>query len=214
MLQKILKRLNTFLSDPRGSASWYLNENVNKRLRQFFSTLWCYTTAWLWGVRLGRKVRFQGLARFRRYPNSHISIGNNCTFLSSTVSNPLGLSHPCMITTWYAKEAEIVIGDDCGFSGATIGAVESVRIGNHVLCGPNTTIFDNDGHSMIQGEKAKGAPVVIEDDVWLGMNCMVLKGVTIGRHTVVAANSLVTHSLPPNVLAAGSPARVIRTLDV
>ena len=57
------------------------------------------------------------------------------------------------------------------------------------------------------------AAVVIEDDVWLGLNVVVLKGVTIGRGSVIGANSLVTRSIPAGVVAAGSPAKVIRTLD-
>jgi hypothetical protein len=213
MITKISKRLMLLLNDPRGSVNWYINDNIWTKLNQFFSTLWCYLTAFSWGVRLGSKGRFHGVARFRRYPNSLISIGNNCTFLSSITANPLGLNHPCMITTWYARDAEILIGNNCGFSGSTIGATNSIHIGNHVICGPNTTIFDTDGHAVSTSEKGKSDPIIIEDHVWLGMNCVVLKGVTIGHHTVVAANSVVTNSLPPNVLAAGTPARVIRSLS-
>ncbi|HET6421454.1 MAG TPA: DapH/DapD/GlmU-related protein [Geobacteraceae bacterium] len=56
-------------------------------------------------------------------------------------------------------------------------------------------------------------PVVIGDEVWLGANVTVLKGVTISENTIVAAGSLVTRSLPPNVIAAGSPARVLRQIS-
>jgi acetyltransferase-like isoleucine patch superfamily enzyme len=59
----------------------------------------------------------------------------------------------------------------------------------------------------------KSAPVVIEDDVFIGMNCVVLKGVTIGRGSVVGAGSVVCKSLPSYIIAAGNPARVIRELD-
>jgi acetyltransferase-like isoleucine patch superfamily enzyme len=62
------------------------------------------------------------------------------------------------------------------------------------------------------GAAGDTSSIVIEDDVWLGMNVVVLKGCHIGRATVVAANSVVTHSLPAHVLAGGTPARVIKSL--
>lgn len=94
-------------------------------------------------------------------------------------------------------------------------------------CGANTLITDSDAHSIDwedrrrelghgpkPGDTSKsGEPVRINDDVWLGMNVTVLKGVEIGARTVVGAGSIVTHSLPQDCLAAGIPARVIRRLD-
>ncbi|HUT62199.1 MAG TPA: DapH/DapD/GlmU-related protein [Phycisphaerae bacterium] len=59
------------------------------------------------------------------------------------------------------------------------------------------------------GHAGKSAPVWIGDDVWLGLSVVVLKGVTIGARTVVAAGSIVTRSLPPGVVAAGTPPRVV-----
>jgi len=63
------------------------------------------------------------------------------------------------------------------------------------------------------GKPGEASPVVIGDDVWLGMNVTVLKGVEVGRQTVVGAGSIVTRSLPSGVIAAGQPAVVIRKLD-
>jgi acetyltransferase-like isoleucine patch superfamily enzyme len=57
------------------------------------------------------------------------------------------------------------------------------------------------------------APVVIEEDVWIGTNCMVLKGVTIGRGAVIAAGAVVTKDVPPFTVAAGNPARVIKRIE-
>jgi acetyltransferase-like isoleucine patch superfamily enzyme len=85
------------------------------------------------------------------------------------------------------------------------------------MCGANVTITDTNWHPLdwrdrLAGKPGEYAPVVIEDDVWLGMNVTVLKGVTIGRRTVVGAGSIVTRSLPAGVIAAGQPAVIIRTL--
>ena len=105
----------------------------------------------------------------------------------------------------------------CGFSGTVIAAAESIVIGDRVLCGANVTITDTDWHAINLSERstpgtAASAPVSIEDDVWIGLGAVVLKGVTIGRGTVVAAGSVVTRSLPEMVIAGGNPARVIGQL--
>lgn len=55
--------------------------------------------------------------------------------------------------------------------------------------------------------------VVLEENVWVGMGCTILKGVTIGKNSVIAAGSVVVHSIPPNVLAGGNPARVLKRFD-
>ena len=85
------------------------------------------------------------------------------------------------------------------------------------MCGANVTITDTDWHAIdwrdrLAGKPGETAPIVIDDDVWLGMNAVVLKGVTIGRGTVVGAGSIVSRSLPEGVIAAGQPAVVIRKL--
>jgi acetyltransferase-like isoleucine patch superfamily enzyme len=85
------------------------------------------------------------------------------------------------------------------------------------MCGANVAIMDTDWHSLDAEQRQAGTaglstPVLIEDDVWLGINVTVLKGVTIGARTVVAAGSIVTRSLPADVIAAGQPARVVRAV--
>ena len=76
-------------------------------------------------------------------------------------------------------------------------------------------VSDADWHDVQHRIFAPGktGSVVLEDNVWLGEGVRVLKGVTIGENTVVGAGSVVTHSLPANVIAAGNPARVIKALD-
>jgi len=111
--------------------------------------------------------------------------------------------------------AKLTIGSDCGFSGTVVAAAESIVIGDRVLCGANSTITDTDWHGVYPSERravGRSAPVSIQDDVWIGVGAVVLKGVTIGHGSVVAAGSLVTRSLPPLVVAGGNPARVLREL--
>jgi len=165
-----------------------------------------------WGVQVGPGCSFIGLPHFRRLPKSRISIGNNCMFRSLHTSNPSGINRPCIIST-LCENAQIIVGSNCGFSGTAIACSEKIVIGNNVRCSPNTWLIDTDGH-WDDHRTGPNAPIVIGNNVWLGANVSVLKGVTIGENTVVAACSLVTKSLPPNVVAAGIPAKVIKQIQI
>ncbi|MBC8770466.1 acyltransferase [Arenibacter sp. BSSL-BM3] len=85
------------------------------------------------------------------------------------------------------------------------------------MFGPGTKIVDNDSHRISidinERRKApKSNPIIIEDNVWIGMNSLVLKGVCIGKNSIVAAHSVVTKNVPENVLVGGNPAKIIKTL--
>ena len=94
--------------------------------------------------------------------------------------------------------------------GSTIaaGSIGGVSIGRGCAISFGVTIIDDDGHGF--GPPPYSAPIVIEDRVWIGCNATILKGVTIGKGSVVAAGALVTKSCPPGSLIAGVPAKVIR----
>ena len=106
-----------------------------------------------------------------------------------------------------------------------IAAIESVTIGNDVLIASKVFITDHNhgsyGKDMPHtspttppaSRQLISAPVIIGDRVWLGENVSVLPGVRIGEGVVVAANSVVTHDLAPNTIAAGVPARIIKYYD-
>lgn len=88
-----------------------------------------------------------------------------------------------------------------------------ITIGDNVLLGPKVGLYTSN-HALDPRERADGAcrarPITIGDDVWIGGNVTVLPGVTIGSGSVVGGGSVVTRSIPPGVIAAGNPARVIR----
>ncbi|MFA6010720.1 MAG: DapH/DapD/GlmU-related protein [Desulfobacteraceae bacterium] len=84
----------------------------------------------------------------------------------------------------------------------------NISLGDNVRCGANTLITDTDWHTD-DSRAGENAPVSIGNNVWLGVDVIVLKGVTIGENTVVGAGSIVTRSLPENVYAAGIPAVVV-----
>lgn len=99
--------------------------------------------------------------------------------------------------------------------GGSICATESVRIGARCLIGTHAIIMDNDFH-RIEPERRyewpESKPIVIGDDVWIGARVIVLPGTTIGEGSCIAAGSVVVGDIPPRSVAAGVPAKVIRTL--
>jgi acetyltransferase-like isoleucine patch superfamily enzyme len=97
--------------------------------------------------------------------------------------------------------------------GVNVFAARSVRIGSRVRLADNATIHDTDFHPVRPGEQPRVAPVVVEDNVWIGYAAIVLPGVTVGRHSVVAAGAVVVSDVPPRSVVAGNPARVVSTFD-
>lgn len=155
----------------------------------------------------------------------NIQIGEHFCFTSGDGVNPLcrnvrGSIHTDLPTS------QILIGNHVGISSACLWVRERLTIGNHVNIGGNCVIMDTDVHQIDylarRGEKAyhaddaetgvQSAPIVIEDDVWIGTNCTILKGVTIGTKSVIGAGSVVTKSIPANSIAAGVPCKVLRTI--
>lgn len=164
----------------------------------------------LWGIDCGKGIRTIGKIIVFRTPESEIHIGDHCVFNSSSKLNFRGINHPCILQTG-TNHAKITIGDHVEMSGCSIVCNESVIIGNNVLIGANCQIGDRDGHQNRYASKPE--PIIIEDGVWLGMNVTVLKGVTIGKDTIIGANSLVTKNIPANCIAAGSPCKIIKEID-
>lgn len=184
---------------------------IIKRCTGLFWKAINYTAAWWWDVKLGKRCRLNGRTHFNRIQESHITIGNNCIFNSSHKSNLIGVYSPCMIST-IGKGAIIEIGDNCGFSGTVIGAALHIKLGNNVRCGANTLITDSDWHTD-DYRTGENKEVIIEDNVWLGYGVKVLKGVHIGKNSLIGANSVVTKDIPANVITAGNPCKIIKQIE-
>lgn len=116
-----------------------------------------------------------------------------------------------------SAQSIIEIGADTAFSNnVQVVAVARITIGPRCLIGDGVLIMDSDAHELsAEGRHAKpalAAPVLIEENVLIGSRVIILKGVTIGRDSVIGAGSVVARSIPPGVIAAGNPAKVIRPL--
>lgn len=171
---------------------------------------------WINGVRVGRRVRVGCIPRIFRSPGARIVLNDSVT-LSGSLSNKVCGCHVVVLSA--ERGAEIVVGENSGLSCSVLHAARSIRIGRNVNIGVGCSVFDSDFHPLEAAarrrhdvEKIACAAVVIEDDVWMGANVTVLKGVTIGAGSIIAAGSVVTTSIEPGVLAAGVPARVVKSL--
>ena len=145
----------------------------------------------------------------------HISIGSD-----TVVHEYSRLMTNCLIE---GVTPELVIGSDCNIgSRAMITACRSIVIGDHLLTGSNVLITDN-AHGASTYEQMQLPPlqrpttskggVRIGNNVWIGNNACIMPGVTIGDGSIVAANSVVTKDIPPYSVAAGVPAKVVKSCN-
>lgn len=144
-------------------------------------------------------------------------IGKFSTITSSFISNPVGLSNK---TAFYIfNGAEIVIGDNVGISNVLLFSMNSIKIEDDVMIGGGCQIFDTDFHSLSYEERVikkdsniQTKPVSIKKGAFIGVSSIILKGVTIGERSIVAAGSVVTKSIPNDEIWGGNPAKFIKSL--
>ncbi len=167
-------------------------------------------------VRLGPNTLLTGKDAFRRFlsrRNKALIIGSHCTIHG--VQFALG------------EEGQVEIGDYCYLTNAILLCELQLKIGSYVVMGWNATVADTDFHPLAPAERIADAiacsplgegrqrpeiprrPVVIEDNVWIGPNATILKGVRLGAGSWVEAGALVTSDVPPRARVLGNPARVI-----
>jgi|TARA_R100000005_G_scaffold94610_1_gene73190 acetyltransferase-like isoleucine patch superfamily enzyme len=126
--------------------------------------------------------------------------------------------HRVQIGVWgrEAGQGRIQIGDCVLMSpGARLSASDEIVLGDGVMMANGSYVTDSDWHTLYDrtARAPEPTPVHIGDNVWLGDHATVLKGVTIGENSVVAAQAVVTRDVPANVVVAGNPARVVKELD-
>lgn len=172
-------------------------------------------------VRVGAGTVITGADAFKRFRTTRdpgLVIGANCT---------MDLTHFS-----FQPDGVVEIGDWCVFSSTVLMCEERITIGDHVAIGWNSYVMDADFHPLEPVQRladvfaispigvAAGldrpviptAPVVIEDDVWIGPGCMILKGARIGAGSFVEPGSVVTIDVPPRSRVVGNPAQVVGTV--
>jgi len=157
---------------------------------------------------------FNGIPILRFNKHSTIRFGNNIIFNNSTKNNLAGINKPCSIAV--LEGAEFIVGNNSGFSGVSIFCSNSITIGDYVNIGVNVFIWDTDFHPLNFLERrstclgAKSAEIKIGNDVFIGGNSIILKGVSIGDRSIIAASSVVTKTIPSDEIWGGNPAKFIK----
>lgn len=113
------------------------------------------------------------------------------------------------------ENAELEIGDLSRLNdGVNVYATQSIKIGHHTRIADMTYIYDTNSHQVSPDSPIKHAPVKIGNNVWIGAKSLIMQGTVIGDHSVIAAGSVLFGIIPPKSLAAGNPARVIKSLNI
>ncbi|MFC2166847.1 acyltransferase [Acidobacteriota bacterium] len=108
---------------------------------------------------------------------------------------------------WLNENSELILGSGNINNGLNMSCFQKIEIGDNATIAENVTIRDSDNH-YLDKNCPNTAPIKIGDGVWIGMNSMILKGVTIGDGAVIAAGSVVNRDIPARCLAAGVPAKI------
>lgn len=159
-------------------------------------------------IRMGRRASTPLSVRLRG--RVHIS-GRGGLVLGEGVSI-VGTVAPVELVTYASGRIEIGSHTFINY-GSSIAAREFVKIGSYCHLGHYTFVMDNNQHHVVRhAELPQSAAVIIEDHVWIGSKTVILPGVRIGSRAVIGAGSIVTKDIPPQCVAAGNPARVLRYL--
>lgn len=165
------------------------------------------------GVKVGKRLILKGIPIIEILGTGKIEIGDNVTLYSTKRQYFAHFSSP--VRLFIEGASCISIGDNTRINGATIHARKKISIGKNCLVAANTSIIDSNGHNLCLENPDKRITsidepeeIFIEDSVWIGVNCVILKGVKIGYGSVIGAGSIVSNDIPPNSVAMGNPAQI------
>ena len=186
---------------------------------KILSFIHCLYAKHIKGVELADFPTFYGRPMLARASGAKIIIGKNARFFSNRSLNVAGIYHPCSLAA-IGTNSVIKIGTNCGFSGVILVAQTSIEIGDFCYFGANAKIYDTDFHvedpfrrrKQLSPGEAISKPVKIGNDVWVGSDVLILKGVTVGDAAIIGARSVVTKNVLAGTIVAGNPARLIRSI--
>lgn len=150
--------------------------------------------------------------------SGNVEFGRNIIFNSYTDH-----SWNCRCKIIVKENAILRIGDNSGMNGVMIYCSHKIIIGNNVKIGGGTRISDSNHHSLDYINRrdfdqdmlhTKTGPISIGDDVFIGANCIINKGITIGDRSIVAAGSVVVKSIPEDEIWGGNPAKLIKKITL
>lgn len=173
------------------------------------------------GVQCGKGLKTRGKVYvMRHYESARITIGNGVRINSAKWANPIGCGNKTYLQV--NENANLVIGNNCGISNSAFTCEKEIVIEDNVTIGAGCHIYDTDFHPLKYDERVKkqykDSPVKrsgirICEGAFIGAGCFILKGVTIGKHCIVGAGSVVTRDIPDSEIWGGNPARMIRKIN-
>jgi acetyltransferase-like isoleucine patch superfamily enzyme len=157
--------------------------------------------------RVGQRLRIERIPYIRG--RGRVVLGNN-VYISGKIG--IGFNSSLGLNPELSIGDHTFIGHQCSFNLA-----KGIQIGNHCLLAGGTKFYDNDGHPLDTVQRRQALPVrtedvlpiVVGDDVWIGADCKILKGVRIGDGAIVGAGSVVTQDVPAGTIVAGNPAKLV-----
>jgi len=184
-----------------------------------------YCSAYTWIKLKGNGAKFSsistnGVPMVDVELGGKLSFGKNFRMNNGKYYNKIGRQQASMFIV--TKNACLRFGDEVGISSSTFFCTINITVGNNVKIGGNCVFYDTDFHSLnfldrrdshIDNAKKKSLPIRIENDVFIGAHCTILKGITIGERSIIAAGSVVSKSIPPDEVWGGNPITYIKSLQ-
>jgi len=184
------------------------------------SSLFTRLLFYIHGVEMENNFQTNGILRLYMHNTARFKIGNNLKLNNTIRSNPIGRSEKCIFVI--REHANIIIGNNVGMSGVVLVAHKEIIIKDNVKIGGNVCIYDTDFHALNSIDReiptndkknTKQSTVIIEENVFIGAHSTILKGVKIGKNSIIGACSVVTKDVPENEIWAGNPAKLIKKID-
>ena len=205
-----LKKISNFFKN--ADFKYFFYEKILLFLGSFFIIL----NSFIYGkkLKIGKHYNIWGKVRLLIDGNGKIEIGDRFHAVSSRNRSYITIFSPCHLTSIHG--GKIKIGNHVGLNGNTIVSRKLIKIGDDTMIGPNTMILDSDGHNLAPNKRWGNSPdaeeIIIENNCWIGMNCIIMKGVRIGKNSVIGAGSVVVKDCEPNSVYAGNPAKKIKNI--
>lgn len=209
---------------PFATRFFYKVFRILPKLRIIFFIYWNRLYFFLIGVKYGKNMQIYNRIDFTG--NNNLIIGKDFTFTSGASINPICRNIRGAIRI--GPQGKIVIGNNVGISSSCLWANKGISIGENVNIGGDSIIIDTDAHRHDFFQRRKGfpkrigkdakleeipsSPIIIEEDVWIGARCIVLKGVHIGARSIIAAGSVVVKDVPKDEIWGGNPAKFIKKI--